>query len=170
MARDLGTTPDQAQLASRFWASASGFWRGRSARGAWSLTLLIVAVVVLELAVQYAMNLWYRHFFDAFGRKDGTAVWTETLIFIPLVAASVTLAILSVWARMATQRRWRAWLSRYLIDYWIEDSHYLALELDASEHPEYRIAEDARVATEVPVDLAYGLLNAVLTAVGCTAG
>jgi putative ATP-binding cassette transporter len=160
-----GATPDQTQLASRFWESAAGFWRGRSARWAWLLTLLIVAIVVLELAVQYAMNLWYRYFFDAFGRKDATAVWTETLIFIPLVAASVMLAIISVWARMATQRRWREWLSRYLIDHWLADSHYLALDLDASETPEYRIAEDARVATEVPVDLAYGLLTAVLTAI-----
>jgi vitamin B12/bleomycin/antimicrobial peptide transport system ATP-binding/permease protein len=164
-AHDPDTTPDQAQLASRFWESAAGFWRGRSARSAWPLTLLIVAIVVLELAVQYAMNYWYRNFFDAFGRKDGSAVWAETLIFIPLVAASVALAILSVWARMATQRRWREWLSRYLIDHWLSDSHYLALELDAGELPEYRIAEDARVATEVPVDLAYGLLTAVLTAV-----
>src|SRR5258706_1303653 len=165
MAGDPGTTPDQAQLASRFWQSASGFWRGRSARSAWPLTLLIVAIVVLELAVQYAMNLWYRHFFDAFGRKDAAAVWTETMIFIPLVAASVALAILSVWGRMATQRRWREWLSRYLIDHWLADSHYLALEIDASKLPEYRIAEDARVATEVPVDLAYGLLTAGLTAI-----
>src|SRR5476649_2842833 len=134
-------TPDQTQLAARFWDSAAGFWRGRSARWAWLLTLLVAVIVVLELAVQYAMNLWYRYFFYAFGRKDATAVWTETLVFIPLVAASVTLAILSVWARMATQRRWREWLSRYLIDQWLADSHYLALELDASELPEYRIAE-----------------------------
>src|SRR5215467_12328065 len=154
MARHPDTTPDQAHLASRFWESASGFWRVRSARGAWLLTVLVVAIVVLELAVQYGMNLWYRHFFDAFGRKDGSAVWLETLIFIPLVAASVALSILSVWARMATQRRWREWLSRYLIDHWLADSHYLALDLDAAKLPEYRIAEDARVATELPVDLA----------------
>jgi putative ATP-binding cassette transporter len=165
MGEEPDTAPDQAQLASRFWESAAGFWRARSARGAWTLTLLIVAIAVLELAVQYAMNNWYRNFFDALGRKDGSAVWTETFIFIPLVAASVALAILSIWARMATQRRWREWLSRYLINHWLSDSHYLALELDAGELPEYRIAEDARVATEVPVDLAYGLLTAVLTAI-----
>src|SRR5262249_1364861 len=148
-----------------FWASASGFWRGRSARRAWPVTLLIVAIVVLELAVQYGMNLWYRHFFDAFGRKDGPAAWLETPIFIPPLPPRGPLAVLSVWARMATQRRWREWLSRYLIDHWLADSHYLALELDAGELPEYRIAEDARIATEVPVDLAYGLLTAFLTAV-----
>ncbi len=167
MAHDPDTDPDQAWLAFRFWESAAGFWRGRSAGWAWSLILLLVAIVVLQLVVQYALNYWSRDFFDAFGRKDGSAVWTETLIFIPLVAASVALAILSVWARMATQRRWREWLSRHLIDRWLSDGHYLAPEFAGGQrqNPEYRIAEDARVATELPVDLAFGLLTAVLTAV-----
>jgi putative ATP-binding cassette transporter len=92
-------TPHQARLAFRFWASASGFWRGRSARRALALTLLLVAIVVLQLMVQYKMNFWFRDFFDAFGRRDGPALLTQTLIFITLVAASVSLAILSVWAR-----------------------------------------------------------------------
>ncbi len=166
MADDRGRPPDQARLTFRFWESASGFWRGSSARRAWPLTLLLVAVVVLQLAVQYALNYWYRDFFDAFGRRDGSALWRETLIFVPLVAASVALAIASVWVRMATQRLWRDWLSRHLIDHWLSDGHYLAPEFAAGERqsPEYRIAEDARVATEVPVDLAFGLLTAVLTA------
>ena len=97
MTRDPDTTPDQGQLAARFWVSASGFWRGRSARRAWPVTLLIVAIVVLELAVQYGMNLWYRHFFDAFGRKDGPTVWLETLIFVPLVARNVLLSLDHTW-------------------------------------------------------------------------
>jgi putative ATP-binding cassette transporter len=160
-------TPHQARLAVRFWASASGFWRGRSARRALALTLLLVAIVVLQLMVQYKLNFWFRDFFDAFGRRDGPALWTQTLIFITLVAASVSLAILSVWARMATQRGWREWLSRHLIDRWFTNGHHLAPAFAAGERqsPEYRIAEDARVATEVPVDLAFGLLTAVLTAV-----
>src|SRR5690349_16888495 len=167
MARNPDKIPNKARLAFRFWASASGFWRGRSAGRAWSLTLLLVAIVVLQLVVQYGMNYWFRDFFDAFGRRDGSAVWTETLLFIPLVAASVALAIASVWTRMATQRKWREWLSQYLISHWLSNDHHLAPEFAAGERhcPEYRIAEDARVATEVPVDLAFGLLTAVLTAV-----
>ena len=94
----------RARLAFRFWKTAAGFWRGGSAGRAWSLTLALVAIVVLQLVVQYAMNYWFRDFFDAFGRRDGSAVWTETLRFIPLVAASIALAITSVWARTAVQR------------------------------------------------------------------
>jgi vitamin B12/bleomycin/antimicrobial peptide transport system ATP-binding/permease protein len=167
MARDPSTTADKARLAFRFWETASGFWQGPTAGRAWSLTLLLVAIIVLQLVVQYRLIYWYRDFFDAFGRRAGSAVLTETLIFIPLVAASITLAIVSVWGRMATQRTWREWLSRHLIDHWLSEGHHLAPAFTAGERqsPEYRIAEDARVATEIPVDLAFGLLTAVLTAV-----
>ena len=167
MAHDPNSNPDQVWLAIRFWQSAGRFWRGRTAAWAWSLILLLVVIVVLQLVVQYALNYWSRDFFDAFGRRDGSAVWTEVLIFLPLIAASIVLAILSVWARMATQRRWRDWLSRHLIDRWVSDGHYLAPEFAGGERqsPEYRIAEDARVATELPVDLGFGLLTALLTGV-----
>ena len=167
MARDPDRIPDKRRLTRRFLACAAGFWHGESAVRAWWLTLSLVAIVVLQLVVQYGMNYWFRDFFDAFGRRDGSAVWTETLIFFSLVGASIALAIVSVWARMAAQRRWREWLSHHLIDRWLSDGHYLAPEFAAGERqsPEYRIADDARVATELPVDLAFGLLTAVLTAI-----
>ena len=168
MTHDPETAPHhQARLSFRFWETASGLLAGPSAVRGWLLILLLVAIVLLELAVQYGLNLWFRDFFDAFGRRDAAGVWQETQIFIALVAASVALAIFSVWARMVTQRSWREWLSRYLIDQWLSNGHYLAPAFSEGERqsPEYRIAEDARVATEVPVDLAFGLVTAVLTAV-----
>jgi vitamin B12/bleomycin/antimicrobial peptide transport system ATP-binding/permease protein len=102
MFRDPDTTSGQARLAFRFWESASGFWRGPTARRAWALSLLLIAIILMQFLVQYGLNCWYRDFFDAFGRRDGSGVWTQTLIFIPLVAASIALAIVSVWTRMAT--------------------------------------------------------------------
>lgn len=158
--------PEQTRLTFRFWESASGFWRGRTAGRAWSLSASLAAIVLLQLLVQYGLNYWYRNFFDAFGRKDASALWTQVLIFLPLVSASIALAILSVWTRMTTQRSWREWLSRHLIEHWLSDGHYEIPEIVSGERqsPEYRIAEDARVATELPVDLAFGLLTALATA------
>jgi len=166
MAREAQPVPDHTHLTFRFWESASGFWRGQTARRAWSLSASLVAIVLLQLLVQYGLNYWYRNFFDAFGRRDASALWTQALVFVPLVSASIALAILSVWARMTTQRSWREWLSRHLIEHWLSDGHYNIPEFVAGERqsPEYRIAEDARVATEVPVDLAFGLLTALATA------
>ena len=71
--------------------------------------------MLLQLAILYRLNLWSRDFFDAFGRRDGPALRTQALIFLPLAASSLMVAMLLVWARMTTQRLWRAWLTQDLI-------------------------------------------------------
>jgi vitamin B12/bleomycin/antimicrobial peptide transport system ATP-binding/permease protein len=68
---------------------------------------------------------------------------------------------------MTMQRNWRDWLSNYLYDYWLKDDRHVRLRSAAADHqaPEFRIAEDARVATDLPVDLTLGLLSSLLNAV-----
>ena len=158
--------PDELRLLARFWQSASGFWRGRSAWRAWLLVTLLIATVLLQLLTQYGLNYWNRDFFNAIGRKDAAELWIQALRFVPLAAASLFLTILSVWGRMTMQRTWREWLSDHLYDYWLENDRYVRLRFMAGDHqaPEFRIAEDGRVATDLPIDLALGLFSALLTA------
>ena len=167
MSHEIYHVPDQKRLLSRFWQSASGFWRGTTAWRAWLLFTLLIAVILLQLLVQYRLNFWNRDFFDAIGRKDGTELWAQALRFLPIAAASILLSIISVWGRMTTQRTWREWLSNHLYDYWLEKGHSRRLRFMLGEHqtPEYRIAEDARVATDLPIDLGLGLLSSFLTAI-----
>jgi putative ATP-binding cassette transporter len=159
--------PDERRLLARFWQSASGFWRGRSAWRARLLVALMVATVLLQLLTQYGLNFWNRDFFNAIGRKDAAELWIQALRFVPLAAASLFLTILSVWSRMTMQRTWREWFSNHLYDYWLENDRYVRLRFMAGDHqtPEFRIAEDARVATDLPIDLALGLFSSLLTAV-----
>ena len=154
------------RLLSRFWHCARGFWRGSSAWSSWGLVVLLVVSVLLGLTVQYRLNIWNRDFFNALGRKDGAALWDQALLFLPLVAVSAVIAVLGVWGRMTMQRRWRAWISTHLIDRWLQDDRPHWLDLMAGDHQnaEYRIAEDARVATEAPIDFAVGLLSSMLIA------
>jgi len=72
-----------------------------------------------------------------------------------------------VWARMRTQRRWRAWFTEHVGDRWLDNGRYYQLNLVKGEHqnPEYRLTEDMRIATEAPVDLAVGILTAFLTSI-----
>jgi ABC-type uncharacterized transport system fused permease/ATPase subunit len=159
-------TPDHRRLWSRFWQSASGLWRGRSAWLAWTLSGSLVATVLCQLYVQYQLNYWNRDFFDALERRDAHGLRLAVLMFVPLAGASTALAIFSVWGRMTTQRKWREWLTTHVIGYWLEDDRYRRLAQLAGEPriPEYRIAEDARVATDAPIDFALGLLQSLLTA------
>jgi putative ATP-binding cassette transporter len=159
--------PDEKLLLSRFWQSASGFWRGPGAWRAWLLAAVLIATVVLQLLTQYALNYWNRDFFNAIELRDSSQLWTQALWFVPLAAASLSLTVFSVWARMTMQRTWRVWLSNHLYDHWLKDGRYVRLRFVAGDYdaPEFRIAEDARIATDLPVDLVLGLFQSLLNAV-----
>lgn len=167
MNNDSYIPPSEQRLLSRFWQSARGYWGGATAPWAWLLTVLLIATVLLQLLTQYTLNFWNRDFFNAVERKDGAELLTQAWRFLPLAAASLALAVFSVWGRMTLQRKWRAWLSNHLYKYWLERDHYVRLRFMPGEHqaPEYRIAEDARLATDLPVDLVLGLFSSLITGI-----
>jgi putative ATP-binding cassette transporter len=156
---------DQKRLWSRFWQSAACFWNEPKAWTTWVLTALLVAIVLTQLLVQYRLNYWNRDFFNALERRDASALKFQALMFLVLAASTIILASISVWSRMTAQRKWRESLTRHLIKYWLEDGHYRRLADVPVEHknPEYRIAQDARMATDAPIDFAVGLLSSLLT-------
>ncbi len=156
---------DRAKLV-RFWTSARGFWRGKSAMIAWPLTVGLVAIAVLQLAVQYRLNYWNRDFFNALARRDGDTLWRQVVIFAPLATMSVGLSVISVWGRMTTQRKWRQWLATHILGDWFADEHYRKVETVGGEYKnaEYRISYDVKTATDSPVDLTLGLVNSAMTA------
>ncbi len=153
----------ESHLLSRFWQSALGFWRRPIAYG---LAALLAAIIFFQLLVQYQISFWNRDFFNAIERKDEIAIWTQAIAFLPLAAGSLTLALATIWGRMTAKRRWREWLSKRLYDYWLEKGHSRKLQFMPGDHqtPEYRIAEDAKVATDLPIDLLFGLLWSILSA------
>jgi ABC-type uncharacterized transport system fused permease/ATPase subunit len=122
----------------------------------------LVAGVLFQLLVQYRLNLWNRDFFNALERRDGTAMWQQTGTLMALAALSVALAVAAVWARMTFQRRWRHWLTPLLVDMWVTKAS--GRPVPESEFAEYRIAEDARIATDAPIDFMVGLLTSGLMA------
>jgi vitamin B12/bleomycin/antimicrobial peptide transport system ATP-binding/permease protein len=153
-------------LLQRFWRSARGFWSGRGRTVAWILTGTLVLIVLLNIATSYGMNLWNRAIFDALQNKDGHAVFFLSMLYFALLAASVGVNVAQVYGRMTIQRRWRKWLTDHLVDRWLTSGRYYQLNLVSGDHqnPEYRIADDVRIATESPVDFVTGVLQAFLSA------
>ena len=149
-----------------FWQTARGFWTGRRRAVAWGLTGALLLVVLLNIAASYAMNRWNRAIFDALQNKNGETVLFLSLLYFVLLAASVGVNVVQVYGRMTLQRTWRRWLTDTIIDRWLTGGHHYQLNLVSGEHqnPEYRIADDVRVATESPVDFFTGVLQAFLSA------
>ncbi len=60
--------------------------------------------MVAQLIIQYRLNVWNRDVFDALEKKDGAIVMYQAMLFAPLAAASIAIAVLVVWCRMRLQR------------------------------------------------------------------
>jgi len=116
--------------------------------------------------VQYLLNAWNRDFFDALEQHEVLTLWRHVREFAPLAALSVVLAVAALWARMKAQRGWRRLLTEALVKRWLADGRFRRLDPRDHGHanPEHRIGEDARIATEAPVELAVALFTSLVTA------
>jgi putative ATP-binding cassette transporter len=169
---DPEMTPEEAEearkdyLLTRFWISARGYWGGKGGRLAWAFSIGLLILIVGNVAFQYGINVWNRAIFDAIEKRDSATVLWLTGIFFPLAIGSVLIGVAQVYARMGIQRRWRAWLTSSVLTRWLANGRYYQLNLVGGDHknPEYRIAEDLRIATDSPVDFAAGVTSAFLSA------
>src|SRR6188472_610287 len=169
---DPELSPEEAEqarkdyLLTRFWISAKGFWGKSGDRLAWVFSIGLLILIVANVGFQYGINVWNRAIFDAIEKRDSASVYYLTAVFFPLAIGSVVLGVAQVFTRMGIQRRWRAWLTNAVISRWLASGRYYQLNLVGGDHknPEYRIAEDLRIATDSPVDFVAGVTSAFLSA------
>lgn len=126
-----------------------------------------MVLVFANLAVNVGINRWNKWFFDALERKDGTTLWTAVIVIVVLVALGAAFAVAMVWCRMTLQVKWRQWLTGEMLARWLSEQRYYRLAVTDEEqiNPEYRIADDLRLASEPVVEFAVGFINALLAAV-----
>jgi putative ATP-binding cassette transporter len=169
---DPEMSPEEAEqarkdyLLTRFWIGARGYWGRKGDRMAWPFTIGLLILIVGHVGFQYGINVWNRAIFDAIEKRDAPTVYYLTAVFFPLAIGSVLLGVAQVFARMGIQRRWRAWVTNSVISRWLANGRYYQLNLVGGDHqnPEYRIAEDLRIATDSPVDFVAGVTSAFLSA------
>src|SRR2546429_7704739 len=169
---DPDLSPEEAEqarkdyLLTRFWISARGFWGKQGDRLPWIFSIGLLILIVANVGFQYGINVWNRAIFDAIEKRDSATVFYLSAVFFPLAIGSVLLGVAQVFARMGIQRRWRGWLTGSVMTRWLAQGRYYQLNLVGGDHknPEYRIAEDLRIATDSPVDFVAGVTSAFLSA------
>jgi vitamin B12/bleomycin/antimicrobial peptide transport system ATP-binding/permease protein len=92
--------PEQSHLLRRFWENATGFWGKRGTRLSWVLSGILLLTILLNLATSYGMNLWTREIFDALQQRSSHTILLLSIVYLPLLAASVVVSVLQVYARM----------------------------------------------------------------------
>ncbi|UFN50580.1 ABC transporter ATP-binding protein/permease [Roseomonas sp. OT10] len=137
------------------------FLKERKAQG---LALGLLLLTLLQIGIQIRFNLWGRDFFNALESRDRNAFMWQMVLFLGLAAASMITAVYQLYVKQLTQLRWREWLTMRLLGDWMSDARHYQLEKagGADVNPDQRIAEDARISTEMAVDFATGLFNAAV--------
>jgi putative ATP-binding cassette transporter len=149
-----------------FFALALGWWSGATARRAWFLSIALTSVLVINVGINFAVNTWNRLFFDALENSETNTVLWAVVVFIGLVFFAAAAGVAIVVTRETLQVRWREWLIGAMLDRWMGGQRYYRMGLARTEpaNPEYRIADDTRMATEPIVDFAIGLITSVVSA------
>jgi putative ATP-binding cassette transporter len=162
----LAAGPPPSVTARAYFRLAGGFWTGPTRRSAWLLTIGVLGFVLANLAAALGINRWNRFFFDALEQRDVPGVLWGIVIVAGLVAFSALVTAGLLHLRMRLQLRWREWLTGHLIRRWLSDRRFYQLTIvtGGSENPEYRIADDVRLAVEPLVEFIIGLSNALLAA------
>lgn len=156
--------PGRAGIFLRIVAS---FWTGTSKTMAWALATAMLCLVLVSVKLQALINTWNARFFDALEKKVLADLVPLLWQFAGYVVAAGLVMVVTVVVRMYLMVHLRKWVTTAIYTHWLQSGAYLRLDRNAkgAETPEFRMADDVRVALDQMVDLAVGFFTSVLLAI-----
>lgn len=139
--------------------------------GTWFVAILI-AINLMQVALNVRLSFFSRDMFNALEAKDAAAFWYQLfVIFTPLAAVFVSIALTEVLLQNVLTIRWRAFLNTYYVGQWLGDGAHYRMQLigRGADNPDQRISEDLRKFVESTYSLSIGLMNQAATLVSFVA-
>ncbi|MCC6847537.1 MAG: ABC transporter ATP-binding protein/permease [Deltaproteobacteria bacterium] len=163
-----GHTANQARLTRATWRrlvqTVQAFARSevRAYAFGWLATLFTLLFVISGLNV---VNSYVgRDFMTAIERRDQAGVASWAVLYVGVFAASTVAAVILRFAEERSGLLWRAWLTRRIVDFYLNDRTYLRLsEAGTLSNPDQRITEDVRTFVQMTLSLFLMFLNGALT-------
>jgi putative ATP-binding cassette transporter len=154
----------QESFLRRFGRLTAEYFNSAEKRRARSLAAGVLALTLLQIAIQVRFNIWNRDFFNALETRDRAAFFGQMGLFLALTLGSMATAVFQLYIRQLLQLHWRQWLVLRLQHRWLEDGRHYQLNFlpDAADNPDQRISENTRWATAMAVEMAVGLVTSVL--------
>lgn len=166
----------------KLWALTGPYFLSGEAPIAIALFIVVIAMVLGLVYVNYQLNTWYGDFQNMLQAKDlaetpvdllgihfGTVNKFVFLIgkFALIVFPAVILSVYSTYLRQMLTIRWRRWLTEHLLGLWLEGRAYYRLQIygGGSDNPEQRIEDDIASFTDITLQLIIGIINKSVTLV-----
>ncbi len=162
-----GALAELRRIAAAFHVLARGWWSGATVRQAWFLTFALGGSLFVLQGINLLTNRWNKWIFDALEKRDGAAFWQHMAILPFLIFCTAGIGVCIVLSRETLQTRWRAWITRRMLELWLTGNRFQRLKASGREpaNPEYRIADDVRMTIEPLTDLVIGLFSALVSAI-----
>ena len=112
---------------------------------------ILIAINLVQVALNVRLNFFSRDMFNALEAKDAAAFWYQLfVIFTPLAAVFVAVALTEVLLQNVLTIRWRTFLNTYYVGEWLGDGTHYRMQIigRGADNPDQRISEDLRKFVE----------------------
>jgi len=146
------------RIAKPYWFSEDR-WPGRG------LLAVIVAMSLGLVFINVLINKWNNAFYDTLQNRDLPGFYHQLGIFCLLALAYIVVAVYQLYLRQMLEIRWRRWLTNSVLERWLADRAYYALQLRGgdTDNPDQRIADDIGDFVGQTLTLTLGFLESVVT-------
>ncbi len=143
------------------WRLFKPYWVSADRRMAFTLVLLLLALVAADTGFNSLFSDLTKGTFDALEAKNAAAFWHTAQMSLLVLTLGAGLWAVSRWLRQLLEYRWRKGLTEHLIQRWLNnDNTFYRLERrQAIDNPDQRIAEDARLFAQHTIELTMSFLQ-----------
>lgn len=126
---------------------------------------LIVLFTLFAVRVNVLFSFWYNGFYNALQNLDQPAFWFFMMVFAVIATVHVARSLAEFYLREAFQIRWRTWLTDLMLDQWFDHQAYYRSRYvaETADNPDQRIQQDVELFVASSVELAMGMLKAVVS-------
>ncbi len=124
----------------------------------------VAAVIIANTVGQVRLNVWQGDFYDALEQRHVSAFMGQLIVFGVVVGGLLTLIVLETWLRQMLEVRLREWLTKDLLDQWLQPrrAYFLAFDGEIGANPDQRLQADCQHFVELTADLGIGLIRSGL--------
>ncbi|WP_073053149.1 ABC transporter ATP-binding protein/permease [Kaistia soli] len=155
---------DTAELARQFSDFILALWRSSGRSTFVLLSVGIITVILATNAMQVALNMWNKPFYDAIEQKNVGSFLYYLMVFGGLAGVLLALNVAQTWLDQMIKLQSRKWLTRDLIEQWLAPRRLVMLRNsgEIGVNPDQRVHEDARHLAELSAGLGIGLFQSSL--------
>lgn len=154
----------------QFWLLTGAYFSPKHSWRPLLMVALMLLLALLSVRMNVLLSFWSNGFYSGLQALDAQLFWFHLRLFALLATLHVIRSIFEAYIQGAVAIHWRQWLNNRLIAQWIEGkAYYLDRFIHPSiDNPDQRIQQDVDNLVSQSIELAMGLVNAVVSMIEFT--